>query len=138
MRLEAREKFAFLQLAHYLARVDNDFGKNEEDIILDYCDEMGIENIDSFDTKNFSLEETLKNFKSKKSKKIVVLELMILAHIDNVFNVNEQVVIEKISQYFDIGLKDLNDFSQWGKSVAKLYDVAKVYMDEKYDEEMIS
>ena len=27
MKLEAREKFAFLQLAHYLARVDNNFGK---------------------------------------------------------------------------------------------------------------
>ena len=39
MKLEAREKFAFLQLAHYLARVDNNFGK-EEEVILEYCDEM--------------------------------------------------------------------------------------------------
>ena len=43
MKLEAREKFAFLQLAHYLARVDNNFGKEEEEVILEYCDEMGIE-----------------------------------------------------------------------------------------------
>lgn len=33
MKLEAREKFAFLQLAHYLARVDNNFGKEEEEVI---------------------------------------------------------------------------------------------------------
>ena len=134
MKLEAREKFAFLQLAHYLARVDNSFGKEEEEVILEYCDEMGIENIDSFDMDSFNLEATLNNFKSKRSKKIVVLELMILVHIDSVFNINEQILIEKISQNFGIETKDLNDFSSWGKSVAKLYEVAKVYMSDDYEE----
>ena len=134
MKLESREKFAFLQLAHYLARVDNSFRKEEEEVILEYCDEMGIENIDSFDMENFNLEATLNNFKSKRSKKIVVLELMILVHIDSVFNINEQILIEKISQNFGIETKDLNDFSSWGKSVAKLYEVAKVYMSDDYEE----
>ena len=134
MKLESREKFAFLQLAHYLARVDNSFGKEEEEVILEYCDEMGIENIDSFDMENFNLEATLNNFKSKRSKKIVVLELMILVHIDSVFNINEQILIEKISQNFGIETKDLNDFSSWGKSVAKLYEIAKVYMSDDYEE----
>lgn len=134
MKLEAREKFAFLQLAHYLARVDNNFGKEEEEVILEYCDEMGIENIDSFDMDSFNLEATLNNFKSQRSRKIVVLELMILVHIDSVFNINEQILIEKISQNFGIETKDLNDFSSWGKSVAKLYEVAKVYMSDDYEE----
>ncbi|MDX4058466.1 TerB family tellurite resistance protein [Aliarcobacter skirrowii] len=138
MKLQSREKFAFLQLAHYLARVDNNFGKEEEDIILDYCDEMGIDNIDSFDNSKFDLEEILRNFKSQRSRKIVLMELMILVHIDTVFNINEQVVIEKISKYFDISQKDIENFSAWGKSVAKLYEVAKVYMDDSYDEAMIS
>ena len=134
MKLEAREKFAFLQLAHYLARVDNNFGKEEYEVILEYCDEMGIENIDSFDMDSFNLEATLNNFKSQRSRKIVVLELMILVHIDSVFNINEQILIEKISQNFGISTKDLNDFSSWGKSVAKLYEVAKVYMSDDYEE----
>ena len=134
MKLEAREKFAFLQLAHYLARVDNNFGKEEEEVILEYCDEMGIENIDSFDMDSFNLEATLNNFKSQRSRKIGVLELMILVHIDSVFNINEQILIEKISQNFGISTKDLNDFSSWGKSVAKLYEVAKVYMSDDYEE----
>lgn len=95
---------------------------------------MGIENIDSFDMDNFNLEATLNNFKSQRSKKIVVLELMILVHIDSVFNINEQILIEKISQNFGIGNKDLDDFSSWGKSVAKLYEIAKVYMSDDYEE----
>lgn len=131
MKLESKEKFSFLQLAHYLARIDNKFGKREEEIILEYCTEMGIENLDSFDMENFNLDNILKDFKSERSKRIVVLELMILIHIDHSFNINEQILMEKISISFGINLEDVNDYSQWGKSVAMLYEVAKVFINEK-------
>ena len=131
MKLESKEKFSFLQLAHYLARVDNHYGKKEEEIILEYCTEMGIENIGSFDFDNFSLDNILKDFKSKRSKRIVILELMILIHIDHIFNINEKKLIEKISESFGIDISDVNDYSQWGKSVAMLYEVAKIFINEK-------
>ena len=131
MKLESKEKFSFLQLAHYLARIDNKFGEREIEIILEYCAEMGIENLDSFDMENFNLDNILKDFKSERSKRIVVLELMILIHIDHSFNINEQILMEKISNSFGINIEDVNDYSQWGKSVAMLYDVAKVFINEK-------
>ena len=131
MKLQSREKFSFLQLAHYLARIDNKYGKREEEIILEYCVEMGIENLDSFDFENFSLEKILKDFKSESSKKIVILELMILIHIDHSFNLNEKKLIQRISENFGIDVDDVNDYSQWGKSVAMLYEVAKIFVNEK-------
>lgn len=131
MKLESKEKFSFLQLAHYLARIDNKFGEREIEIILDYCTEMGIENLDSFDMENFNLDNILKDFKSERSKRIVVLELMILIHIDHSFNINEQILMEKISNSFGLNIEDVNDYSQWGKSVAMLYEVAKVFINEK-------
>ena len=131
MKLQSKEKFSFLQLAHYLARVDNKYGKREEEIILEYCVEMGIENLDSFDFENFSLEKILKDFKSESSKKIVILELMILIHIDHSFNLNEKKLIQRISENFGIDVDDVNDYSQWGKSVARLYEVAKIFVNEK-------
>jgi hypothetical protein len=131
MKLQSKEKFSFLQLAHYLARVDNNYGEKEEEIILEYCTEMGIENIDSFDFGNFSLDDILKDFKSEKSKRIVILELMILIHIDHIFNINEKKLIQKISESFQIDISDVNDYSQWGKSVAMLYEVAKIFINEK-------
>ena len=131
MKLQSREKFSFLQLAHYLARIDNKFGVREEEIILEYCTEMGIENLDSFDVNNFSVENILKDFKSESSKKIVILELMILIHIDHSFNINEQILMERISESFGIKLEDVNDYSQWGKSVAMLYEVAKIFVNER-------
>ena len=131
MKLESKEKFSFLQLAHYLARIDNKFGEREIEIILEYCADMGIENLDSFDMENFNLDNILKDFKSERSKRIVVLELMILIHIDHSFNINEQILMEKISNSFGINIEDVNDYSQWGKSVAMLYEVAKVFINEK-------
>ncbi len=131
MKLQAKEKFSFLQLAHYLARVDNKYGQKEEKIILEYCSEMGIENVDSFDFENFSLENILKDFKSESSKRIVILELMILIHIDHSFNLNEKKLIQRISESFGIDIDDVNDYSQWGKSVAMLYEVAKIFVNER-------
>ena len=131
MKLESKEKFSFLQLAHYLARIDSKYGKREEEIILEYCTEMGIENLDSFDFDNFSLDKILKDFKSESSKRIVILELMILIHIDHTFNLNEKKLIQKISESFGIDVSDVNDYSQWGKSVAMLYEVAKIFVNEK-------
>ncbi len=95
MKLQTKEKFSFLQLAHYLARIDNEYGEKEEEIILEYCAEMGIENDDVFDIEDFSLDDTIKDFKSKKSKKIVVLELMILIHADDKFDLKERTLIQK-------------------------------------------
>ena len=131
MKLQAKEKFSFLQLAHYLARIDNKYGQKEEEIILEYCVEMGIENLDSFDFENFSLDKILNDFKSETSKKIVILELMILIHIDHTFNLNEKKLIQRISESFGIDIDDVNDYSQWGKSVAMLYEVAKIFINEE-------
>lgn len=134
MKLETKEKFSFLQLAHYLARIDNNFGEKEVEILKEYCTEMGIDFIDSFDMDSFCLEEILSHFKSKKSQKIVLLELMILIHIDNDFHVNEQELIKKITDKFEISLDDAGDFSQWGKSVAMLYQVANIFINEEKNE----
>ena len=131
MKLQSKEKFSFLQLAHYLARVDSKYGPREEEILLEYCTEMGIENLDSFDSENFSLDGILKDFKSEQSKRIVILELMILIHIDHTFHLNEQKLMQQISQNFGIDFEDVNDYSQWGKSVAMLYEVAKIFINEK-------
>lgn len=129
MKLEAKEKFAFLQLAHYLARVDEEFGHKEEDIIEEYCAEMGIENSIMFDMESFNLESTLEDFRSQKSKKIVVLELMILVHIDDKFDLKEYDLIHNIINNFNLNEKDIKHFSSWGKAVSALYEQGKFFID---------
>ena len=131
MKLQPKEKFSFLQLAHYLARIDNEYGEKEEEIILEYCAEMGIENDDNFELEDFSLEDILNDFKTKKSKKIVVLELMILIHADDKFDLKERTLITKINDAFDFSEKDIEFYSQWGKAVAALYTQGRLLIQDK-------
>lgn len=130
MKLQPKEKFSFLQLAHYLARIDNEYGDKEQEVILEYCAEMGIENDDAFELELFSLEDTLEDFKSKKSKKIVILELMILIHADDKFDFQERTLISQINELFEFSSKDLEFFSQWGKGVAALYSQGKLFIED--------
>ncbi|MGB0989724.1 MULTISPECIES: TerB family tellurite resistance protein [Arcobacteraceae] len=129
MKLETKEKFSFLQLAHYLARIDNDYGEKEQEVILEYCAEMGIENDDDFELESFDLHATLKDFKSLRSKKIVILELMILIHADDKFDFEERTLIFQINEIFNLSQKDIEFYSQWGKAAAALYTQGKLFID---------
>lgn len=130
MKLETKEKFSFLQLAHYLARIDSDYGDKEQEIIEEYCAEMGIENDDMFDVAEFSLQNTLRDFKKVKSKKIVMLELMILIHADDSFDLKEKELIADINESFGFTKKDISYFSQWGKAVAAFYEQGKLIIED--------
>jgi len=130
MKLDNREKFAFLQLAYYIAYIDGEFEKKEENIIEEYCAEMGIEKID-FNIDDFNLEETLKDIKSQYSKKIVTLELMILIHSDDRFDTLEEEILDKIIEFFHISKEDLLFYSQWGKMVSALYIQGKLLIGDK-------
>lgn len=122
MKLKAKEKFSFLRLAHYLARIDGVFGQREQDVIDEYCVEMGIDNSHMFNIEEFKLNEVLSAFKTSKSKKIVVLELMILVHIDNKFDIKEKELITEIISKFNLSEIDLRNSSSWGKAVSALYE----------------
>lgn len=130
MKLTPKEKFSFLQLAHYLARIDNDYGEKEQEIISEYCAEMGIDNDDDFDLESFDIAEILKHFKTKKSKKIVVLELMILIHADDKFDLKEKVLISQINDVFNLSSENLEFCSHWGKGVAAQYHQGKLFIED--------
>ncbi|WP_024954005.1 hypothetical protein [Sulfurospirillum arcachonense] len=119
MQLKTIEKFAFLHIAHHLARIDGFFGLKEKEIINDYCIEMGIDDI-IYDEQNYSLDECLSKFKTQKSQKILLLELMILVHIDDKFNSFEKELMTTICTKFDIKNNGIQYASSWGKAACAL------------------
>ena len=82
LKLQSKEKFAFLELAHHIALVDGDYSVKEKNLIVEFCAQMGIEDR-NYDDESFNLDENLSHFKSMKSKKIAIMSLMILVHIDD-------------------------------------------------------
>ena len=129
MKLKTEEKFAFLHLAQYVAKLDGEYGPKEREIIEEYCMEMGIENVE-LSQEHFILEETLETFTSPKSRRITLLALMVLVHIDDKFGIYEHKSIDKIAQIFDVSEKELHLFSMWGKAGSALYEQALVFTEE--------
>ena len=96
-----KEKDAFIDLAR-LAACCNGNVSDEEDIMIDqYCDEMGIE---TPITHAKTLDDVLAFFKdsSTQSKKTVVFEIIGLLFSDGNFDRNEMDFITKVAVAFGI------------------------------------
>lgn len=124
MDLKSPEKFAFLHLAHYLARTDGFFSQSEQEIINKYCIEMGIDDI-LFDPEDFDLDHTLQQFKSYQSQHIVMMELMLLIYSDSEFNAKEHQLVTEIASFFGINNVVLDRFAKWGEGASTLYNQGK-------------
>ena len=119
-RLEKEEKIAFLELAHYVARSDNDFSLSQKDIINNYCIEMQIENIE-FNVNKFDIYNTLGKITNKKSQKIVLLEIMALIYSDNFLHEEERKVLEKILEEFNLNYHLATVYGEWAKAILSSY-----------------
>jgi len=119
-RLNKKEKEAFLELAHYIANVDGEFSDSEKSIIDKYCMEMQIDDI-NFDENKFDIYETLGKITSKRSRKIVVLELMALIYSDDFLHEEERKVLDKILEEFDLSYNLSIVYTQWAKTMLSMY-----------------
>lgn len=128
MQLKTQEKFAFLFIAHHIAKSDGTFSNREKNIIDDYCVEMGIDDI-IYDEKDYNLDECLSKFKTSKSQNILLLELMILVHVDDKFNQYESDLINVISKKFNIDDTQVKYASSWGKAISALREQALLMID---------
>lgn len=126
MKLKAEEKFAFLQLAQYLAKQDGEYGLKEREVVEEFCTEMGIDNME-VNLDQFALEECLAIFKTPQSQKIAILGLMVLVHIDDKFGIYEHKIMNKIAQTFNFSEQEMHLFSMWGKAGSALYEQALVF-----------
>ena len=105
--LTDEEKRLFLNLAIYIASVDNDFTDKEKEKIKVFCKEMEIE-CENFITK-LSLNDVLDklNFLEVFKKKIVLLEIVCLMLVDGLVKEEEKVLDQMIEKFgLDISLKD--------------------------------
>lgn len=118
-RLNKEEKVAFLELAYFMSKSDGDFSKQEQEMILTYCVEMDIANI-QYKEKDFCIDRTLLKITSKQSQKIVLLELMALGYSDNILHHEEKKVLEKIIKNFELDMSLVDVYANWSKAMLAL------------------
>lgn len=115
-RLKQKEKVAFLELAHYVARSDGNFCEEEESIIKTYCYEMQINNID-YSEEDFDIERVLSVFVNDSSQKVLLLELMALVYSDEMVTYQETEIINIICKCFDINDLTMKMYAEWTKTI---------------------
>ena len=118
-RLNTEEKIAFLELAHHVARSDDDFSNEQKEIISTYCLEMQINDI-AFQEELFNLRDTLAKIKNKMSQKVVLIELMALIYSDNFVHGKELEIIDTMHDIFDVTEVMSSLYAEWTKSILAL------------------
>jgi len=127
-QLKQKEKQAFLILAHHIARSDGDFAEEEKAVIEKYCMEMQTDNID-YKEDDFDIYDVLSEFKSPRSKKIVILELMALIYSDDYLHEREREVLEKILEEFDLSYSLSIVYTEWAKTMLSLFKQGNALLD---------
>ena len=126
--LNKNEKIAFLQLAHHVARSDGDFSEKQKEIIANYCFEMQVDDI-SYNENEFDLVAVLKNFKSNKSKKIALLEIMALIYSDYYVHPEEKKIIDKMVEVFNFNKELALLYLEWTKAMLALYKQGELFIN---------
>jgi tellurite resistance protein len=127
-KLNEEEKKAFLQLAHYMARVDGEFPEEEQAVIKMYAHEMGIKD-EGFKEHEFNLDNILNIFKSKKSKNIVLLEIMALVYADGRVDDKEEELLQYMCIKFGITRKTAKIYEEWIKAILALYKQGELFIN---------
>lgn len=103
MKLSDKSKKYYLDLSLYLAKSDGVFSDIEKKLIDTQCAEMGIDNNDY--TEELSFEEvcqTIRTSATNKEKKIIFIELISLAFVDEEFTDEENGFVEQVRRLLEI------------------------------------
>lgn len=101
--LNNEQKSLFLSIAIYLARSDNDFSKEEKEIIQSYCDEMNISDKSYVPYENITeIIAKIDEISTLKEKKIIVFEAIGLAMVDQEYSDDEKNIIMLMNTYFGL------------------------------------
>ncbi len=109
-----QQKITFHNIAMDLIYSDEILDINEAQLMTKLEKEMGLSNKDIPKNKDLQL------FDTKKSKAIVILELLMIAHSDEDLNIDENSYIKKIADYLEISSMDFTEMKWWAKKKAEL------------------
>lgn len=118
--LSVEDKPKFLGLLYIVAKSDGAIEECEISHISAYAGEMGIENNDN---NSESFENIINYFKSRPEtiRKIVIAEVLALAHIDGKFCSAEKMIIENIDKKFSLPKNFKNEILEWVNDIQPLY-----------------
>jgi uncharacterized tellurite resistance protein B-like protein len=110
------EKDAFIKLLLYLSRIDGELSEEEITAIQQICLELDLDFSHVFEGKEhivLNLKEILQQITSPLSKRVVILELVKLAHADKIYTETEHKGIQYIANILGVSEEKIVEIEEW-------------------------
>lgn len=109
--LSSDQRNALLRLAHNVVVSDGLLDPNEEDMLIELKREVGLSEVGELEY--LELEGIQNVFQDRRSRIIVVVNLIKLSYVDGAFEVEEECLLKEIARSFDISDQDFLLLDNW-------------------------
>ena len=114
------QRHALLRLAHNVIVSDGLLDPNEEDMLFELKREMALSDVG--EVEYLALDGIQNVFQDRRSRIIVVINLLKLSYVDGAFEIEEECLLKEIARTFDITDQDFLLLDNWVRRLTALED----------------
>ena len=114
------QRHALLRLAHNVIVSDGLLDPNEEDMLFELKREMALSDVG--EVEYLELDGIQNVFQDRRSRIIVVINLLKLSYVDGAFEIEEECLLKEIARTFDITDQDFLLLDNWVRRLTALED----------------
>ena len=114
------QRHALLRLAHNVIVSDGLLDPNEEDMLFELKREMALSDVG--EVEYLELDGIHNVFQDRRSRIIVVINLLKLSYVDGAFEIEEECLLKEIARTFDITDQDFLLLDNWVRRLTALED----------------
>lgn len=121
------QRHALLRLAHNVIVSDGLLDPNEEDMLFELKREMALSDVG--EVEYLELDGIQNVFQDRRSRIIVVVNLLKLSYVDGAFEIEEECLLKEIARTFDITDQDFLLLDNWVRRLTALEDEVTALFD---------
>ena len=114
------QRHVLLRLAHNVIVSDGLLDPNEEDMLFELKREMALSDVG--EVEYLELDGIQNVFQDRRSRIIVVINLLKLSYVDGAFEIEEECLLKEIARTFDITDQDFLLLDNWVRRLTALED----------------
>ena len=119
------QRLVMLRLAHNVIVSDGLLDPNEEGMLLELKQEMGLSELEELEY--LELQGIQDVFQDKRSRVVVVINLIKLSYVDGAFEIEEECLLKEISRAFDISDSEFLLLDNWVRRLSALEEEAEAF-----------
>lgn len=121
------QRHTMLRLAHNVIVSDGLLDPNEEGMLVELKQEMGLSEIDELEY--LEVEGIQDVFEDQRSRIIVLINLIKLSYVDGAFEIEEECLVKQIARAFDVAENDFLLLDNWVRRLSALEEEAEAFFN---------